>query len=67
MQRETRLQNNRLARFLNFFSRKFHSKRMEFFRRVFRPAPETTILDVGGTDLLLAIKWHPLQADFVQP
>lgn len=50
MQRETRLQNNRLARFLNFFSRKFHSKRMEFFRRVFRPAPETTILDVGGTD-----------------
>ena len=50
MQRETRLQANRLARFVNFASRRFHAKRMDFFHRTFRPTRETTILDVGGTD-----------------
>lgn len=47
---ETRLQSNRLGKFLDMSSRGFHSRRMALSQRLFRPSISTTVLDVGGTD-----------------
>jgi hypothetical protein len=39
-----------LAKFQHAVAGKFHGNRMRLFAKVLAPTPETTVLDVGGTD-----------------